>query len=219
VNAAGVSSSNSQISGIAGELHMKNQLRALALIVFGLVALAACDDFNQAGRPGDYGLARDEVRGEVRRVDTRNHEIEIRADSGRQVRLAYDNSTHVFYRQREYDVANLEPGDYIAARAQQDRDGRFYVDRITVRDAAQDRGLSRSDNPARSDRVEGRVERIDNRRGSFEVQDRGRTVVITLPYNPPRSVTDRFNDLRQGDYIRAEGRFVNQDRFEIDRFL
>jgi len=32
-------------------------------------------------------------------------------------------------------------------------------------------------------------------------------------------VADRFNRLREGDYVRIEGRFVNQDRFELESFL
>jgi hypothetical protein len=103
-------------------------------------------------------------------------------------------------------------------RAQEDRDGRYYTDYITVREAAQDRGLGRG-SVGRLDRLEGRVEYINARRGSFEVRDRGRTVLVTLPYNTSRSVNDRFNRLREGDFVRVEGRFVNDDRFELEAFL
>jgi hypothetical protein len=61
---------------------------------------------------------------------------------------------------------------------------------------------------------------IDNHRGSFEVRNRqNRLVVVTLPYNTPRAVSDRFNRLRVGDYVRVEGKFINQDRFELENFV
>jgi len=86
---------------------------------------------------------------------------------------------------------------------------------------AQDRGFGgsagRSD---RWDRFEGTVEYVDARRGTFEVRDnRQRLVVISVAFNAPRPVADRFNRLREGDYVRIEGRFVNQDRFELESFL
>jgi hypothetical protein len=30
---------------------------------------------------------------------------------------------------------------------------------------------------------------------------------------------ERFNRLRQGDVVRIEGRFSNQDRFDLENFL
>jgi hypothetical protein len=64
------------------------------------------------------------------------------------------------------------------------------------------------------------VEVVDSRRGTFEMRDRSnRTVVVSLPYGAPRSVGERFNRLREGDYVRIEGRFLNQDRFELENFL
>jgi hypothetical protein len=63
------------------------------------------------------------------------------------------------------------------------------------------------------------VESVDARRGTFEVRDRGRFVVVSVPFNAPRSVMERFNRLRQGDVVRIEGRFSNQDRFDLENFL
>jgi hypothetical protein len=157
--------------------------------------------------------------GEVRNVDIRARQIELRTDSGRRELVRYDSNTRVVYRQQEYAVSNLEPGDYVAVRAQQDRDVRSYTDYITVRESAQDRGgYGRSG--GRSNRLEGTVSYIDSRRGTFEVRDRdGLTVVVTLPFNASRADRDRFNRLREGDHVRAEGNYVGQDRFELDAFL
>jgi hypothetical protein len=152
-------------------------------------------------------------------VDTRARQIELRTDSGRRELVRYDSNTRVVYRQQEHAVSHLEPGDYVAVRAQQDRDARSYTDYITVRESAQDRGgYGRS--AGRSNRLEGTVSYIDSRRGTFEVRNRaGLTVVVTLPFNASRADRDRFNRLREGDHVRVEGNYVGQDRFELDAFL
>jgi exosome complex RNA-binding protein Csl4 len=186
----------------------------LALAFF---ALTGCQELGRIDGPGDYGSVGDDIVGEVMNVDTRSREIEIRADSGRTRTISYDNNTQVIYRQRKYSVTNLERGDYVAARVERDRDGRYYTDTVTVREAAQDRGTIGG---GRLDRIEGRVEFVDSRRGTFEIRDsRNRLVVVSVPFNAPRAVTDRFNRLRSGDNVRIEGRSVSADRFDLESFL
>jgi hypothetical protein len=204
---------------------MKKRTVLLGFLVFALIWLIGCQELGQIGLPGDYGsLGGNDLVGEVRGIDTRARLIEIRTDAGRSLSVSYDNNTRVTYRQRDYAVSNLEPGDYVAMRTQQDRGGRFFTDLITVREGVQDRGGYGRGGGAGSvghlERIEGRVEYIDPRRGSFEMRDRSnRTVIVSLPYGAPRSVGDRFNRLREGDYVRIEGQFLNQDRFELDSFL
>jgi exosome complex RNA-binding protein Csl4 len=167
---------------------------------------------------GNYGSLGSDPVGEVENVDTRAREIEIRTDSGRTSVVRYDDRTQVIYQQRNYSVANLEPGDYVAARVQQDRNGQNYTDTITVREGVQDRGNKQRS--ARSDRIEGRIEYVDARRGTFELRDsRNRLIVVAVPFNAPRSVMDRFNRLRTGDYVRIEGRPVDADHFDLESFL
>ena len=199
---------------------MKPLSRLVGFVVFVVLAVAGCHELGHIDDPGDYGsLGRNDLTGEVRRVDTRNRQIEIRSESGRTVQVRYDNRTRVVYREGAYAVSDLEPGDYVAMRAQADRDGGYYSDYITVRESAQDRSPARRGSIGRLDRMEGRVESIDSRRGSFEIRDRGRIVRVTLPYNPPRAVNDRFNRLREGDFVGVEGRYINDDRFELENFL
>jgi hypothetical protein len=181
------------------------------------LALAGCYELGQMGDLGDYIGSSRTVVGEVRHVDSRAREIEVRTDGGRTQAIKYDNQTRVTYRQRDYAVSNLEPGDYVALRTQQDRDGRLYTDQITVRESVQDRGGSTT--LGRLDRLEGSVEHIDSRREMFEVRDRqNRLVLVTLPHNPSRNLGERFSRLREGDFVRLEGRFVNQNRFELESF-
>jgi exosome complex RNA-binding protein Csl4 len=183
------------------------------------LALACCHELGHVVGLGDYGSSSNDIIGEVQYVDTRAREIEIRTDSGRTSVVRYDNNTQVTYRQRNYSVDNLERGDYVAARVQQDRDGRPVTNSITVRESVQDRGYS-GGGRGRLDRAEGRVENVDARRGTFEIRDqRNRSIVVSVAFNAPRAVTDQFNRLRNGDHVRIEGRSVNADRFELENFL
>ncbi len=199
---------------------MRRPAPLLSFLAFAILTAAGCAELGQINIPGDYGNASADVVGEVRNVDSRSRQIEIRTDAGRTWNVQYDNQTRVVYRQRDYAVSNLEPGDYVALRTQQDRDGRLYTDLVTVKESVQDRGGSSRDRAGRLDRLEGTVEYIDSRRGQFEVRDRGnRLIVVNLQYNAPRTVSDRFDRLREGDTVRIEGRFLNQDRFELENFL
>jgi hypothetical protein len=200
-------------------------------ILFAASVFAGCPALEQLGGPGGlggYGGAGtngNDVIGEVEYIDPRSREIEVRTDRGRTAIMRYDDRTQVIYRQRNYSVSNLEQGDYIVARVRQDRDGRDYTDTITVRESVQDRsgrgsGGSGGSVSSRFDRVDGRVEYIDARRGTFELRDsRNRMVLVSVPFNAPRQVIDRYNRLREGDQVRIEGRSVGTDRFELDNFL
>ena len=197
---------------------MKTRKRIFGILVLAALALTGCDELARVGDLGNYGSLGSDLVGEVENIDTRAREIEIRTDSGRTSVVRYDDRTQVIYQQRNYSVANLEPGDYVAARVQQDRNGQNYTDTITVKEAVQDRGNKRGS--ARLDRIEGRIEDVDERRGTFELRDsRNRLIVVTVPFNAARSVMDRFNRLRTGDYVRIEGRPVDADHFDLESFL
>lgn len=196
---------------------MRITKRIWAFLSLALLGFTGCPALGPLEIPGSN--VNSDVIGEVQFVDNRTRELEIRTDSGRRTVLRFDNNTPVYYRQRTYPVSNLERGDYVAARVQQDRDGRLMVTDISVRETAQDRGMGASIGNRR-DRTEGRVEYVDTRRGTFEIRDpRNRVVIISVPYNAPRSISDRFNRLRNGDYVRVEGRSVASDRFDLENFL
>lgn len=197
---------------------MKLRKRLFGILSVAVLAFTGCDELARVGGLGDYGSLGSDLVGEVENVDTRAREIEIRTDSGRTSVVRYDDRTQVIYQQRNYSVANLEPGDYVAARVQQDRNGQNYTDTITVREGVQDRKNRRGS--ARLDRIEGRIEYVDERRGTFELRDsRNRLIVVAVPFNAPRSVMDRFNRLHTGDYVRIEGRPVDADHFDLESFL
>ena len=197
---------------------MKAIKRLSMVLMLAFFSLTGCLEGTGLEGLGGYGSQPNEIVGEVMDVDSRNRQIEIRADSGRTSMVRYDNNTQVLYRQRTYPVANLERGDYVAARVQQDRDGRYTTNTITVRESVQDRGGTVGAD--RLDRIEGRVEYVDSRRGTFELRDsRNRLIVVAVAFNAPKAITDRFNRLRNGDQVRIEGRSVNADRFDLENFL
>jgi exosome complex RNA-binding protein Csl4 len=200
---------------------MKLTKLLMALLLPGLLALTGCPALDIPGGLGGLGGANvnNDVVGEVQFVDSRGRTIEIRTDSGQKSVLRYDDNTQVVYRQKNYSVANLERGDYVAARVQQERDGSYFTTGITVRETAQDRGVGASTGN-QFNRLEGRVENVDARRGTFEIRDqRNRIVVVSVAFNAPRTITDRFNRLRNGDYVRIEGRGTGADRFDLENFL
>ncbi len=197
---------------------MKLRKRLFGILSVAALALTGCDELARVGDLGNYGSLGSDLVGEVENVDTRAREIEIRTDSGSTSVVRYDDRTQVIYQQRNYSVANLEPGDYVAARVQQDRNGQNYTDTITVREGVQDRKNRRGS--ARLDRIEGRIEHVDERRGTFELRDsRNRLIVVAVPFNAPGSVMESFNRLRTGDYVRIEGRPVDADHFDLESFL
>jgi Domain of unknown function (DUF5666) len=215
---------------LSSDKHFGGEVMKLSMRVLGFLSssffllLAGCAELGQLGNLGDYGnWVGSELAGEVRAIDTRARQIDLSTDNGRRFLVRYDNNTRVSYRQRDYAVADLEPGDYIAARAQQDRDGRYFTDLIIVKESVQERGGyggGGGGNVARLERLEGRVEYVDSRRGTFEIRDRSnRLVVVSLPYDAPRAISDRFKRLREGDYVRVEGRFLNRERFELENFV
>jgi hypothetical protein len=169
---------------------------------------------------GSYGgVQQSEIAGEVRFVNERAGEIELRTDDKRTQVVRYDGQTRVVYRDRDYAVANLEAGDYVAMRVESDSRGLLYTDLVRVRESVQERGGVGS-RRSRFDRVEGRVEIIDARRGEFEIrEDSGKQILVTLPYSPRRSDVDRLQGLRRGDYVRVEGKFLNAERFELEAFF
>ncbi len=193
--------------------------------LFLALALTAAAGCHVAGHTGDTtgdvvgGGPESELAGEVRWVDARLQEIEVRTNDRRVRAARYDNRTRVVYRQREYPVTSLEPGDLVAMRIQQDVHDNSYTDLIRVRQTVQERGGITAPG-SRLRRLDGTVEMVDYKRGSFELQEQsGGRIIVSLPYNARRSDVDRFQQLRVGDYVTVEGRFLNRDRLELEAFL
>lgn len=164
------------------------------------------------------GTSGNEVGAEVRSVDTRSQQLHLRLQNGQSATVLFDNRTQVVYQQQQYPVTALEAGDYVVVRLQQTQNGQAYTDYIYVQQSVQDRTGGGGVGGAGYQRLEGNVGAVDYSRGLFELRSQGRTVTVSLPYNPGAAAADQFRRLRQGDYVRVEGRYVTNTRFELDRF-
>ena len=206
--------------------------RRSGLAVFGLLAISvsasACAQMGTMGGLGDVIGGGSSVYGEVRSVDTRRGRIQVREQYGRDQTVRFDNRTRVVYRNREYPVSSLERGDQVQMRVEYDRNNNAWADHIEVRSSARrtDRRDDRRDDDrggvwgSRVERLDGRVQAVDARRGYFTVtQNRGQRVLVYMPRNARREDVRRFERLRRGDRVRVEIRSSGRgDQAELVRF-
>lgn len=171
-----------------------------------------------ASGAGIYGS---NVSGEIRSIDTRRQEIQLSSGWSGNERIQYDNRTEVVYQQQRYAVRDLDVGDYVEVQLDDSR-GERYATAIYVQESARD-GRGSTQYPRgerRIEQLEGTVSRLDQRQGWFEMSDRyGANVMVTLPYQANRGLSDRFQRLRRGDRIRIEGEWLNGSRMELHRFF
>jgi hypothetical protein len=192
-------------------------------LVLALAAIAGCsDNIALVARP-TLELGQDEFVAEVERLDISSREIHLRPNNSRTRVVGYSTEARVMDRGREYPVTQLEAGDVVVMQLRQDSRGNSYTDLIRVQESIRDRDQSRGDTSRRASgiqTVDGRVEQVDFQRNSFEMRDQSRErVLVFIRDNARRSDVDRFRALRSGDYVRAEGRFLDRERFELDGFL
>jgi len=194
----------------------------LTLAMAVTVSMGCMENIAVLGRPPlDEG--RDDLTGEIERLDTASRQIYLRATDNRPRSVGYSADAQVLYRGREYTVGQLERGDIVAMQVKRDSRGNSYVDLIRVQESVQERNQSRRGDGSPSSRLQtldGRVERLNLQRNSFEIRDSSREwVVVSLPPDAQRSDVDRLRALRDGDFVRVEGRFLDRQRFELATFL
>lgn len=191
---------------------------------------AACAPLESLGGLGDVFGGGTSLYGEVRSVDTRRGRIQVREQYGRDQTVRYDNRTRVVYQNREYPVSSLERGDQVQMRLAYDRNNTAWADRIEVRSSARrtdgrDRDDDRDDRDRGDgwgsgvERLEGRVQAIDVRRGYFTMTENRSSVLVYMPRNARREDVRRFERLRRGERVRVEVRSRGRgDQAELVRF-
>jgi hypothetical protein len=164
------------------------------------------------GAVGRDGVAT--VDAEIRANDTVNQLLQVITDDGRRGVVRWDVQTQVVHGTETYGAVALAAGDQVQLRLRKASDVDIYTDYVLVKQRAQS---------ATADttiiELEGTVSGLDSGKGQFQLRTADdRTVLVTLPYNPPQGVADRFGRLGNGEQISIAGRFLGDQRFELARF-
>lgn len=197
--------------------------RAASLVALGILlsGVPGCmENIALIGRP-PIEEGQDDVVGEVERVDLSARRIYLRPNKSDRRVVGFSADAQVLDRGREYPVARLEPGDVVAMQIKRGSRGESYADLIRIQQNSASQ--SRRDIPSSAPRIEtlaGRVESINRRDNSFELDDQsGPPVSVRLSDYVRDSDRDRFRTLRAGDHVRIEGKFTARERFEMLSFL
>lgn len=189
---------------------------AAALLLF---AAAACSTNSQLGDIlGGVLGGNSEVSGQVNAINTRYQTISITQSNGQNVTLNYDNNTRVVYQNQSYPVTNLEYGDNVTARVSSGNNSNgYYTDVIQVNQSVSNNGTGGVYGNVQQ--FEGTVRNLDRTNGVFSLTGTNYgSVTVTMPYNPRSTDLSKFNNLRNGDYVRFYGVLVNNNRIELRNF-
>ena len=158
-----------------------------------------------------------QVSGSIAGVNTRLQQVGIQQSNGQTVTLNYDNNTRVVYENQNYSVTSLEYGDQVTARVQNSNNTNsgYYTDLIQVdRSVTNNGGVSGS-----VQTYEGTVRSVDRTNGLFQISSNNYgTYTVSMPYNPRSTDLNKFNSLRNGDYVRLYGTMLNNSRVELRQF-
>lgn len=165
---------------------------------------------------GNGGASGNQLSGTIRGVDTRYQQISIQTSNGQTVPVSYDNQTQVVYQNQNYPPTSLEYGDQVTARVQANGNS-YYTDYIQVDQSVNNGNGSISSGNVQS--LQGTIRSIDRRNGVFTV-DIGNynTVSVTMPYNASSNDVNRFNSLRNGDFVRFYGVYTGQSQVQLRQF-
>lgn len=155
-----------------------------------------------------------QLTGTIRAVNANNQQITIQQSNGQSVAVSYDNQTQVVYQNQRYSVSSLEYGDRVTASVRQARNG-YYTDYVQVDQSVSTTGTGSSGSVQS---IQGNVRQVDSRNGLFTVESNTGVLTVSLPYNPRSADVDRFQRLRQGEYVRFYGVFLNNSRVELRQF-
>lgn len=190
--------------------------------ILAVAATGACSSTGGLGNilGGVFGRGSNEVSGTIQNINGRNQELSLRQSNGQNVTLRYDNQTRVVYQNQNYSVSNLEYGDRVTARiANGGNNSQYYTDLIQV-----DQSVSTSNggvygNSSNVQNFEGTVRNIDRTSGVFQLTgSNSGSLTVSLPYNARQADVNRFQSLRNGDYVRIYGVLLNNSRVELRQF-
>jgi hypothetical protein len=186
--------------------------------IFTLAAVSAvsmihwgCQELALLGRPAlDTHSRRENVEfiSIIEELDHSRRELYLRSEGGQSQIVTYTNRTRVV-EGKEISPSELGRGDIIEVRMHGTADGRAVADSIRLRE--------RGD---RNTTIEGAVERVLSDRRVIELRtSSGALTSVYLPQNSPEITEQEFSQLRSGDFVRFEGIFLGENRFELTRIL
>ncbi len=171
-----------------------------------------CEEVALLGRPAlDARSRRDnvEIIGRVQELDHSRRELYIRTEGGQSQVVTYTNRTRVAADGKEISTSDLGRGDVIEVRMRGTADGRAVADSILVRERG-DRNAT----------IEGTVERVLSNRRVIELRTAsGALTSVYVPQDFPETVENEFKQLRSGDFVRLQGIFLGENRFELTRVV
>ena len=184
------------------------------------MAATACSNNSNLGDilGGVLGGGGSQVSGTVAGVNTRLQQIGIQQTNGQTVTVGYDNNTKVVYQNQNYPVSSLEYGDQVTARVASNSNTQsgYYADLIQVDRSVSGTGTGTSGNVQQ---FEGTIRSVDRTNGYFSISSNNYgTLTISMPYNPRQEDLNRFNNLRNGDFVRIYGVLLNNSRVELRQF-
>ena len=189
-----------------------------------LVALAACQSAGGLGSilgsvlGGNNGAQ--QLSGTIQGVNTQSQVISIAQSNGQAVSVGFDNNTRVIYQNQNYPVTSLERGDQVSARIQDAGNGNYYTDSVQVIQPVNGSNGSNNGNSNGSvQSLTGTVRQVNTQGGYFTMDvGNGTLITVSLQYNPTRADQNRFQSLRNGDYVRFYGVYLNNSRVELRQF-
>ena len=157
-----------------------------------------------------------ELSGTIRGVDSRSQQISIQQSNGQTIPVSYDNQTQVVYQNQNYSPTALENGDRVTARIQANGNS-YYTDYVQVDQSVNGTGTGSSSNVQL---LQGTVRQVDLRNGWFTVVDTNgfNTLTITVPNNLSTNDINRFRSLRNGDFVRFYGVYLNNTQVQLRQF-
>lgn len=165
------------------------------------------------------GNGSQDMSGTVQGVDTRSQQIFLQQSNGQTIGVGYDSRTQVVYQNQTYSVNSLERGDQVTVRLtnSSNNGNSYYTDYVRV-----DQSVNSSAGGTASGNVQtiqGNVQQVNYSQGWFTMRsNNGYTVTVSLPYGASSTTVNRFNNLRQGDFVRAYVVYYNNQRAELRNF-
>ena len=164
---------------------------------------------------GSQNAQSGQLSGTIRSVDTRSQQIAIQQSNGQTVPVYYDNQTQVVFQNQNYPPTSLENGDRVTARVQANGNN-YYTDYVQVDQSVN--GTSAGTSGLQM--IQGTVRQVDLRNGWFVIADANsnNTLTVTVPYNLNSNDINRFRSLRNGDFVRFYGQYLNNSQIQLRQF-